>query len=324
MNPPSRRASLAALLLCATWPAWALAPPRIAWIWPGTPSGDAVRLAAFSEGMRELGLQEGRDYVLHSSYAQGHYERFAALADEALARKPALVMVNTIASVRAAQQATKTVPIVFVATNDPVGSGLVASLARPGGNSTGLSSQNEDTAIKNLQLMRELLPQARRLAALVNPGNPSGPKIFESVRRAALALGIEAFAVELASPEGLDAAFAQITPRRPDALLAIPDALLLSERERIVALALKHRLPLLATNRETTAAGGLLSYGQPQLEMFRRSAYYAKSILAGAKPADMPVEQPTRFVLIVNLGTARALGLVVPQALLLRADEVIQ
>ncbi len=319
------RRALAALPLAVLLPTpWAQALPRIAWVWPGSASGDAVRLAAFKEGMRDAGMLEGQHYLLDMRYADGQYERFTPLIAELLAARPAVLMVNTIASVRAAQQATTSVPIIFVATNDPVGSGLVASLARPGGNTTGLSSQNEDTAIKNLQLLREMLPRASRLAALVNPGNPSAAKIFEPVRAAAQRLGIDAFAVELASPQGLDAAFGLVMARRPDALLAIPDALFNSEREHIAALALKHRLPYFTTNRESTAAGGLLSYGQPQMVMFRRSALYVKSILAGARPAELPVEQPTRFELVVNLKTARALGINVPNALLLRADEVIE
>ena len=225
---------------------------------------------------------------------------------------------------RAAQQATQVVPIVFLATNDPVGSGLVASLARPGGNTTGLSSQNGDSALKNLQLLHELLPRATRLAALVSPGNASGVKIFEALRAAAQRLGIEAFAVEITSPQALDAAFSAMLVHRPDALFAVPDATFNSERERSAALALTHRLPYATTNRESTAAGGLFSYGQPQLMMFRRSARYVKNILAGARPAEMPVEQPTRFEPVINSKTARALDLTLPPSILLRADEVIQ
>ena len=170
---------LVTLLLVLAVPCWAQAPPRIAWIWPGTPGGNATIVSAFKEGMRENGMVEGKHYILDERYAEGKYDRFPALADELLMRNPAILMVNTIASVRAAQQATKTVPIVFVHTNDPVGSGLVASLARPGGNTTGLSTQNEDVVEKYIELLRELLPRASRIAVLINPGNPSGPKMFE-------------------------------------------------------------------------------------------------------------------------------------------------
>ena len=320
----------AALRAFSTWllvlalPVWAQAPARIAWIWPGSASGELPRSSAFKEGMRENGLMEGRDYVLDERYANGNYERFPAITEELLALKPAILMVNTIASVRVAQQATKTVPIVFVATNDPLGSGLIASYARPGGNTTGLSTQNEDVLTKHLQLLREIVPRARRIAVLVNPGNPSGPKLFEHLRASALGLGIEAFAVDVASPQDFDAAFSAIVQLRPDALLNVPDAMVFSERERIAAFALRNRIPHFGTAREMVAAGSLITYGFVQRETFRRSAIFVKKILAGAKPADLPVEQPTKFELIVNLKTAKALGLTIPQSLLLRADEVIQ
>ena len=274
--------------------------------------------------MRENGMVEGQHYVLDERYADGEYDRFPALTEELLALKPAIIMVNTIASVRVAQQATKTVPIVFVATNDPLGSGLIASYARPGGNTTGLSTQMEDVVTKPLQLLRELLPHASRIAVLVNPGNPSGPKLFEHLRTSALRLGIDAVAVEVASPQGLDAALDSIAQLRSEALLGVPDAMLASERERIAAFAIRSRIPSFGTARENAVAGALITYGFVQREQFRRAAIYVKKILAGAKPADLPVEQPTKFELVINLKTAKALGLTIPQSLLLRADEVIR
>jgi putative ABC transport system substrate-binding protein len=312
------------LLLMLALPAWAQAPARIAWIWPGSARGEAVRLSAFKDGMRENGMMEGQQYVLDERYASGKYDRFPALTDELLALKPAIVMVNTIASVRAAQQATKTVPIIFVATNDPLGSGLIASYARPGGNTTGLSTQNEDAVIKQLELLREIIPRMKRIAVLVNPGNPSGPKLFEYLRSSAGSLGIDAMDFDALSPEGLDAAFGAITQYRPDALIVMSDAMLFSERERITAFALRNRIPTSGTARDTIASAGLISYGALQLDLFRRSATYVKKILAGAKPADLPVEQPTKFAMVINLKTARALGLTIPPPLLQRADEVIQ
>ncbi len=323
MNTLRRHLALAPLL--SALPALAQATlPLIAWVWPGSASGELARSSAFKEGMREQGLIEGQHYLLDERYADGHYERFAALTDELLARKPSILMVNTIASVRVAQQATRTLPIIFVATNDPVGSGLIASYARPGGNSTGLSTQNEDVVVKHLQLLRELLPRARRVAVLVNPGNSSGPKLFEQVRSAALAMGIEATACNASSPDDLGAALDAVARLRPDALLQMPDAMFFSVRERIAAFGVNNRIALIGTARETVVAGGLLGYGFVQAEQFRRAAIYVKRILAGAKPAEMPVEQPTRFNMIVNLKTARALGITVPQSLLLRADEVIE
>ena len=191
------RRHLAALLLLPALPGvWAQSLPRIAWIWPGSESGELPRSSAFKQGMRENGMVQGQDYVLDERYADGNYERFPAITEELLALKPAILMVNTIASVRAAQQATRTVPIVFVATNDPLGSGLIASYSRPGGNTSGLSTQNEDVMNKHLQLLREIVPRAKRVAVLVNPGTPSGPKLFEHLRASALGLGIDACAVD--------------------------------------------------------------------------------------------------------------------------------
>ena len=315
-------------LLWPVLPLWvrAQAPPlpRIAWIWPGTRDGEQVRAAAFREGMAEAGLVQDKHYVLDERYADGHYERFAALISQLLASAPSVLMANTIASVRAAQAATKTVPIVFVSTNDPLGSGLIATYARPGGNTTGLSSQNEDTVVKLVQLTHELLPRARRVVVLVNPGNVSGPKLFEILRVAARGLDIEASSVEVSTPDGVDAAFDTVVRRRADVVFTIPDAMFNSERHRIAALALSKSLPYITTSRETAAAGALLTYGQLQLEQFRRAANYVKKILAGARAGEMPVEQPVRFSLVINLKTAKAIGLTIPQSLLLRADEVIQ
>ena len=322
MKAPRRL--LLSLPWLAAWPALSQAPPRIVFIWPGSASGEALRSGAFKQGLRDVGLVEGQHYTLLERYAEGQYERFAAITSEVLALHPAIIMVNTIASVRAAQQATRSVPIVFVGTNDPVGSGLAASYARPGGNTTGLSSQNEETIVKQLQLLREMLPQAHRLAVLVNPGNPSGPRLFDALRRAGAGLGIDAMAVEASSPQELDAAFSAILKLRPDSLQVMSDAMLFNERERISAFGLRSRIPVSSTAREHTAAGALFSYGYLQLEQFRHAGTYVKRILDGAKPADLPIEQPTQFHLVINLKTARALGLTVPPTLLLRADEVIE
>ena len=307
-------------------PSWAQTktPARIAWIGPGSASATAMRVSAFKDGMRENGLLEGKHYVLDERYAEGNYDRFPALTDELLKRNPAIIMVTTIASVRAAQQATKTIPILFISTNDPVGSGLVASLARPGGNTTGLSSQNEDTVSKYVELLRELLPRAARVAALVNPGNPSGIRMFERARDSAGGFGIGARAFEAASPQGLDAAFNAITQYRPDALLVVADSMLGSERDRIAAFALKQRIPAIASQSDFVVSGCLMSYGTNTIELFRRAATYARKILAGAKPADLPVEQPTKFELLINSKTAKTLGITIPQSILIRADKVIE
>ena len=318
------RGVVAALLVALVLPASAQTPARIARIGPGSAASAVQCLTAFREGMREGGLVEGTHYVLDERYADGNYDRFPALTGELLKRNPALIMVSTIASVRAAQQATKTVPIVFVAVNDPLGSGLVANLARPEGNTTGLSNQAEDTMAKNLQLLREVLPRAARVAVLFNPSNASNPKLLERVRVAAPGLGITVHAFEAAAPGALDAVLGAIAQNRPDALLVLRDAMFADQRDRLAASALKVRIPLFVGQRVMVAAGGLMVYDASVTDQCHRSATYVKKILAGARPADLPVEQPTKFELVINLKTAKALGITIPPSVLLRADEVIQ
>jgi len=322
--PVGRRAALAAALLALALPAWPQAPARIAWLWPGSAESSVAFLAAFKQGMRENGLSEGRDFVIEQRYGEGKYERFPALVDELLRHEPAVILAVTIASVQAAQKATHDVPIVFVSTNDPVGSGLIASLAQPGGNTTGLSNQNEDLVPKYLELLRETLPRAARIAVFSNPDNPSNARMFERVRASAAGFGMAARKFEAASPAALDATFARIDEYRPDALLIVPDSLFFDQGRRIAAYALKAHLPTFTQQSEMVTAGNLMSYGTQRRELYRRAATYVRKILAGAKPADLPVEQPMKFDLSINLGTARALGLAIPQAVLLRADEVIQ
>ncbi len=318
------RRQLLALPLLGTARVWAQAPARIAWVWPGSAENSVVFLAAFRQGMRENGLTEGKHFVIEQRFGEGRYERFPALVDELLKHDPAVIMVVTIASVQAAQKATRTVPIVFVSTNDPVGSGLVDSLARPGGNTTGLSNQNEDLVPKYLELLRETLPQASRVAVLSNPGNRSNPKMSARVRDLAAGFGITTRVFEATSPEALDAALSAMTGYRPDAMLIVPDALFSDQRDRVGAFALNNRIPTFSQQSEMVASGSLMSYGTQRRELYRRAATYVKKIIAGTKPADLPVEQPTKFELVINLRTAKALGLTIPKALLLRADEVIE
>ena len=313
---------LALALLAA--PSWAQAPARIAWMWPGTPEGMATSRAAFLTGMRENGMEERKEYVLDERYAEGKYDRFPALADELVKRYPTILMVNTIASVRAAQQATNTVPIIFVHTNDPVGSGLVKNLAHPGGNTTGLSTQNEDVINKHIELLHEVLPRASRIAVLSNPDNPSGPKMVDRVRVLAKPLGITVQVFEVTSPKGLAAVLSAIAQYRPHALLVLSDAMFYDQRVTLSTFATKQKIPTISSQAELVTSGCLISYGTSRREVFRRSAIYVKEILAGVKPADLPVEQPTKFELLINLKAAKALGLTIPPSLLMRADEVIQ
>ena len=274
--------------------------------------------------MRDGGLLQGRDYLLETRWAEGHYDRFPALAAELVRGNPAVIVVATIASARAAQQATRSIPIVMTGLNDPVGVGLVASLARPGGNITGLSSMAEDVTDKLLELLRTAVPQVRSVAILFNPANPSNGPFVSRIRKIATSMGLAVRPVEVANVNDLDALFIALLKQPPDALIISPDSALHDQREHISALALRDRIPTIAQLPEYTEAGALLGYGQSRREAYGRTAKYVKRILAGAKPGDLPIEQPTRISLIVNLKTARALGLTVPQSLLLRADKVIE
>ncbi len=313
---------VAALLLVHVLQASAQAPARIARLWAnGVP---AACESAFKDGMREYGLIEGKQYVLDTRDAQGHYDRFPALTQELLKGSPSVIIGATIAAIRAAQQATRTVPILFAGVNDPVGSGLVGNLARPEGNTTGLSNQSEELLAKYVEIMREVLPRLKRVAILFNPSNGSHPKMLEKLRTTGAEFGIATQPFAVRSPGDLDAVLGAITRYRPDALLPIRDAMLNSENTRVVAFALEQRLPTFAGAGSLVRAGSLMSYAAPQLATCRRSAYYVKRILEGAKPAELPVEQPTTFELVINMKTAKSLGITIPQSLLVRADEVIQ
>ncbi len=323
----NRRDSILALIALGTAPGLANAqstPHRLALIAESAASGSADTLAFLREGLRENGLVDGKDYTLDPYWAEGKYERFPALVAAALERKPSIILVQTIAAVRAAQQATKTIPIVFMGTNDPVGSGLIASLARPGGNTTGLATMNDDRAVKLVELVHEAMPKAKRLAVLINPLNPSNRPIFQAIRAAAARLGLAAEAFEADSPERIGSAFAALSKGRPDALLTGFDAMFGTQRAQIVSLGFAHKVPIAATTTYYAEAGALICFGAQAGAIPRRVGYYVKQILAGAKPADLPVEQPTQFELVVNLKSAKALGITIPRAFLLRADRVIE
>jgi putative ABC transport system substrate-binding protein len=309
------------------WPLVAQAqqkPARIALLMAGAAGSSGIFVDAIKQGLRDQGLVEDRDYVLDVRWAEGVYGRFPALANELVKQNPNVILMHTIAAVRAAQRASNTVPIVFIAVNNPVGVGLIASLARPGGNTTGLATLMEELNAKVFEMLRMVLPKAKVIAALFNPANPSGLMMLNDIRKLASTNGLTLLPLEFKTPGELDATFEPLVQRKADALLLIADAALLDLRERIVALSLRYRLPALSGYPELADAGGLLGYGPSRLEMWRRSAYYVKRILDGAKPADLPVEQPTRFEMVINLKTAKALGIKVPRSLLLRADRVIE
>jgi putative ABC transport system substrate-binding protein len=324
----NRRESLLALLALGVGPGLVNAQPgpaRLAFIGSGAAAGGTAILAALRDGLRENGLAEGKDYVLDLFWADGHYERFPTLLEAALGRKPAIILVATIASARAAQQATKTIPIVMMGLNDPVGSGLVASLARPGGNTTGMATMNDDRAAKLVEFVREAMPKAKRLAVLINPLNPSNHPIFQSLQRAAVSAGMAAAAFEANAPERIGDAFTALSKTRPDALVAGFDSMLGDHSAQIVSLGVARKIPVVATNSTFANAGALITFGVSlSNSITRQVAVYVKKILAGEKPGNLPVQQPTNFELVINLKTAKILGLKIPPSFLLRADRVIE
>ena len=312
-----------ARLASAQQPAPQPSLPRIVFISPIGAAQSATRIGAFKDGLRINGLVEGRHYVVDVLYAEGQFERFPALVQQALQRGPAVFVLVAPASVRAAQAATKTIPIVFVTAADPVGAGLVASLARPGGNTTGVIGQADELALKHVELLHEALPRARRIAVL-SAADTAHAKVFDRVSAVATGFGMSARRFEAGSPAVLDAALEAIAQHRPDALLILTYAPFFGERDRIAAAMLKARIPVFAPEAEFVDAGCLMSYAPPYTEMFRYAALHVKKILAGTKPADLPVEQPTRFEMAVNLKTAEALGIKIPHSLLVRAERVIE
>jgi putative ABC transport system substrate-binding protein len=324
-----RRELLAALGgAAAAWPLAARAQqaaklPTIGFLVAGTPSSHGQWVAAFVQRLRELGWIEGRTITIEYRWAEGRSERFAEIAAEFVRRKVDVIVTSATEAVVAAKQATSVIPIVIAAAGDPVGTGLVASLARPGGNVTGLSIQQTEVAAKRLELLREIVPGLRRLAIL---GNVSGPAVVLDMREAEAAartLGMEVITSEIRRGEDIAPAFAALKGRAEALYLPI-DPLVNTHRFRINTLALAARLPTVHTSREWVEVGGLMSYGANVPDLFRRAANYVDKILRGAKPGDIPVEQPSKFDLIINLTTARALDLEVPPTLLARADEVIE
>ena len=321
-----RREFIALLGGAAAWPlaAHAQQPARLALLGSGAAQSSGIFVEALKQGLADNGLIEGKGYVLDVLWAEGEYGRFPALAANAVKQNPSLILATTIAAVRAAQRASSTIPIVMTTINDPVGAGLVASLARPGGNTTGIANLSEDVTPKVLEILRTVIPTATRIAALFNPANPSNLAMLDKIHTYARNVGVAVQPLELEAPGQLPRVFDTIIGQRPDALLVINDASILDLRERAMGLALQHRLPVASSFPEFTDAGAIAGYGPPRLELYRRSAYYVKRILDGAKPADLPVEQPTKIELSINLKTARALGIAIPDALLARADRVIE
>jgi putative ABC transport system substrate-binding protein len=299
------------------------AMPVIGFLVSGTPSSHGQWVAAFERRLRQLGWIEGRTVAIEHRWAEGRTERLVDMATEFVRLKVDVMVTMGTPATAAAKQTTSFIPIVFVGAGDPVGTGLVASLARPGGNVTGLSSQQADTTGKRLELLRELVPGLRRLAILANVGNPVAMFDMREVEAAAGTLGLSVVTLEVRRSEDIAPAFDALKGR-VDALYVATDPLVLTNRIRINTSALGARMPTMYGSREYVEVGGLMSYGASYPDLFRRTADYADKILRGAKPADLPVEQPTKFDLVINLTTAKVLGLTIPPQLLARADEVIE
>ena len=297
--------------------------PTIGILGADTPAVQGKWVAAFVQRLRELGWIEGRNLAIEYSWAEGSRDRAAEFAAEFVRLKADVIVTYATPMVLAAKQATSVIPIVFAVAADPLGTGLVAGLARPGGNVTGLSLQHTDLAGKRLELLRDLVPGLRRLAIMVNVGNPASLLDMGEVQAAAHAIDIEVATVEIRRAEDIAPAFEKLKGRA-EALYVCIDTMLFFNRIRIAALALAERLPTAVSTREHVAAGALMSYGPNFLDLFRRAGEYVDKILRGAKPGDLPVEQPTKFDLIINLKTATALGITIPQSILLRVDELIE
>ncbi len=296
--------------------------PRIGYLSPR--SGPSYLDEAFRQGLRELGYVEGKTIVIDYRYAGWVWDRLPILAAELVRRKVDIVVAtggNTTAL--AAKSATSTIPIVFT-TADPVKAGLVASLARPGGNITGVDILTEQLNVKRLQLLKEAFPKAVRVTVLVNPTSATSGSALKDMEGAARSLGVELLVQQVRDQRELANAFPKTTPRGAQGLAVMNDPLFLAQRQQIVALAAKSRLPAVYEFREFVDAGGLMSYGTSIAEMYRLLATYVDRILKGAKPSELPVQQPTKLELVINLKTAKALGLTIPQSILLRADEVIR
>ena len=298
--------------------------PRIGFLSASSQSAEASRVQAFRQGLRELGYIEGENIIIEYRWAEGKVDRLSSLATELIRLKVHVVVVAGDAAIRAAKSATGTIPIVMSTVGDPVGSGLVASLGRPGGNITGLSVLSPELSGKALELLKETLPKVSRVAILWNPANASKILDFKAAQVAAKALGVQLQSLEVRADNDFDPAFRAAIQGKPDALSVRADSFTLFHRKRIVDFALKSRLPAIYELREYVDAGGLMSYGPSREDLHRRAANYVDRILKGASPADLPVEQPTKFELVINLKTAKALGLMIPPSLLLRADQVFE
>jgi putative ABC transport system substrate-binding protein len=298
--------------------------PRLGLLIPGSSSAFAPRIEAFRHGLRDLGYVEGRNITIEYRFAEGQYDRLPELVAELIRLHVDIMVTDGEEAILAAQHATTTIPIVMAVSSDPVGIGFVASLARPGGNITGLSFMLTEVSGKRLELLQEAVPKLSHVAVLWNPTNPNSALGFKETQTAAHALGLPLQPLEVRGPDEFDQAFAAMTREHADALVVLSNPLFFGHRRQLAELAVKHRLPAIFLFREYVEAGGLMAYGANLNAMYRRAAYYVDRILKGTKPADLPVEQPVKFELVINLKTAQALDLTIPPTLLFQADEVIK
>ena len=286
--------------------------------------GADVRLAPFTQGLRDLGYVEGRNLILVIRYAEGRTERFPALAAELADLKVDVLVATSTPGALAAKQATRTIPIVMAAVGEPVEVKLVESLAHPGGNITGLSLTAPQLAAKRLDLLRQTLPRLTRVTVLWNSANQGMQARFQQTQSVAQLLGVGIHSIAIQRPDDFDAVFGTMIKDRPESLLVLADTVTVANRQRTIEFAAKNRVPAIYEVRPFVEDGGLMSYGIDMADHYRRAAVYVDKIIKGARPADLPIEEPTKFELVINLKTARALGLTIPQSLLLRADHVIE
>ena len=319
--------TLCAMLFALSLPAQAQQPkkvPRIGFLSSASPAALSARTEAFRQALRELGYVEGKGIVIEYRYAEGKLDRLSKLAAELVRLKVDVIVTAGPTVTRAVKEATVTIPIVMAVDTDPVGNGFVASLARPGGNITGLSTLSPEISGKQLELLKEIVPKLSRLAVLGNSNEPANPQSLREIELAAGAFGVKLQYLDVPGPKDIETAFRSATKGRAEAVLTLPSAVLNFQRNQIADLAVKSQLPAMYYTPEWVEDGGLMSYGVSFTDLFRRAATYVDKILKGAKPADLPVEQPKKFEFIINLKTAKQIGLTIPPNVLARADKVIK
>jgi putative tryptophan/tyrosine transport system substrate-binding protein len=297
---------------------------RIGFLSAPSPSAVAARAEAFRQGLRDLGHVEGQDIVIEYRYAEGKLDRFPALAAELVRLKVDVIVTGTSAGTRSAKEATATIPIVMAQDGDPVGNGFVASLARPGGNITGLATLFPETSGKQLELLREIVPKLSRVAVLGNASQPGHPQALREINLAADGFGVQVQYLEVRGPKDIETAFRAASNEHANAVLVLGSPVVVSQRRQVADLAVKSRLPAIYGRPEYMEDGGLMFYGPSYTDLYRRAATYVDKILKGAKPADLPIEQPKKFEFIINLKAAKQIGLTIPPNVLARADKVIR